>query len=131
MKQHCDCQTVAVVVDADRCTVTCTQCQWHYTYQAVPKRLIQALEQLLRWLTSRGVEAPPSKERGNNQMDDEQKDGFSEMPHPISCANCQFLAQGCIVPGGVCVRREVKGVPGHRVGDVLESVGIIKPGWNA
>ena len=61
MKRQCGCKNVVLDIDADSCIVTCQECEWHYTYKAVPKRLIQALEQLLVWLTSRGVEASPSK----------------------------------------------------------------------
>jgi len=61
--------------------------------------------------------------------DHQEQSTFSEMPHPVSCEGCPFLARGCTVPGGVCVRREIKGVPGRRVGDVLEGVGVIEPGW--
>lgn len=130
MRRQCDCGRIRLDIDANECIVHCPECNWHYTYEAVPKRLIQVLEQLLVWLKSRGVEAPPSKEiRRNTQMKDRQS-AFREMPHPVSCEGCPFLTQGCTVPGGVCVRREVKGVPRHRVGDVLESVGVIEPGWN-
>jgi len=54
----------------------------------------------------------------------------SEMPHLDSCKDCRFLTQGCTVPGGICVFREIKGVLGPRVGDLLENVGIIQPGWD-
>jgi len=62
MRQQCDCGHVQLDVDADQCIVHCTECNWYYTYKAVPKRLIYAVEQLLAWFKSRGVEAPPSKE---------------------------------------------------------------------
>ena len=61
MQKQCDCKQVQLDIDADQCIVHCRECDWYYTYRAIPKRLIQALEQLLTWLTSRGVEAPPSK----------------------------------------------------------------------
>jgi len=55
---------------------------------------------------------------------------ISEMSQSGNCGGCPFLTNGCTVPGGTCIYRQVQGAPGHYVGDVLENVGIIQPGWD-
>lgn len=53
-----------------------------------------------------------------------------EMPSS-ACTRCDFHSYwgGCGVPGGTCLKREVKGVPGHYVGDILVNAGVIPDDW--
>ena len=53
MINKCHCGKVTVRVDADQAIVTCNECKWHYTYKAVPKRLVAALEELIDWFKQR------------------------------------------------------------------------------
>lgn len=57
---------------------------------------------------------------------------ITEMPNS-SCEGCRFYSCDdgtCQVPGGTCVFRSISSVPFHWVGDVLENVGVIEPGWH-
>lgn len=50
-----------------------------------------------------------------------------ENPNPQTCAACQFYVNGaCTIPGGACHLREISGVPGFTVGDLLAEVGVLK-----
>jgi len=57
MINKCHCGKVTVRVDADQAIVTCNECKWHYTYKAVPKRLVAALEELIDWFKQRSNNA--------------------------------------------------------------------------
>lgn len=35
-----------VDIDSDQITTTCVACGWHYTYRAIPKRLLCAFDEL-------------------------------------------------------------------------------------
>ena len=50
MKTGCHCGRIGIVADSDQVTVTCTKCEWHYTYKSVPKRLLKSLDELNNWL---------------------------------------------------------------------------------
>lgn len=44
--------------------------------------------------------------------------------------SCPYYGKGnCLVPGGVCVYREIEGIEGYFVGDLLERLGHIGPDW--
>jgi len=47
------CGAVEVVATGEQATVRCTRCDWHYTYNALPKRFETAVRELLVWLKSR------------------------------------------------------------------------------
>ncbi len=50
-----------------------------------------------------------------------------ENPNPQTCAPCSFYVNGaCTIPGGACHRREIAGIPGFTVGDLLTEVGVLK-----
>lgn len=54
---------------------------------------------------------------------------ITEMPNEQTCRMCNFYTEGCTVPGGTCVFRQIMGIPGHYVGDILANAGVIEPGW--
>lgn len=53
MKKTCNCGAVTIDVDSDCVTVHCTNCSWYYTYRAIPRRLVQAVEQLVKLIVGR------------------------------------------------------------------------------
>lgn len=72
---------------------------------------------------------PPIKKKGGQVFErgiEVRQKIFREFPSD-NCDGCYFLGRyGCTVPGNTCIYREIKGVPGRYVGDVLKDCGIIK-----
>ena len=57
-------------------------------------------------------------------MRSELRLGFHEIPS-TACEGCSFLENGaCTVPGRVCWKRGIEGLPGATVESILGSLGI-------
>lgn len=54
MINKCHCGKVSVKVDSEQAVISCQDCGWHYTYKAVPKNLVAAIEELVKWFKQRG-----------------------------------------------------------------------------
>jgi len=65
MKKTCDCGAVSIAIDSDAATVKCNNCGWCYTYSALPKRLLRAVEDLYNLIVRRGGQFGDSEDDTN------------------------------------------------------------------